>query len=90
MAVFLVERDLPGIDPQGLAGAQQAAIAVSERFTAAGRPLRYIRSTFIPGEDRCLCLFEAADPTTVADGNADAGLPFRRIVEVADLPAPRS
>lgn len=90
MAVYLVERELPGIDSTGLAGAQQAAQAVSERFTAAGRPLRYIRSTFIPGEDRCLCLFEAADAGTVAAGNQEAGLPFRRIVEAADLPAPTS
>lgn len=88
MALFLVERELPGIDRKALAAAQQAAIAVGERFTADGRPLRYIRSTFIPGEGRCLCLFEASDAETVAAGNAEAGLPFERVLAADEYPAP--
>lgn len=86
MSTFLVERHLPGIDREGLRGAQQAARAVSARFRENGRPLHYVRSTFIPGEDRCLCLFEAADAQTVSDANIDAGLPFDRIVAADDLP----
>lgn len=89
MALFLVERNLPDIDAEGLAGAQRAAIAASERLSAEGRPLRYIRSTFIPGEDRCFCLFESSDAATVAEGNRAAGLPFERVMAAQDLPAPR-
>lgn len=85
MAVYMVERDLPGITMEQLAGAQQAAIATSERFTAAGKPVRYIRSTFVPEEARCLCLFEAPDPVIVREVNETAGLPFGRIVEALDL-----
>ncbi len=90
MAVYVVERRLPGIDRQGLAAAQRAAIDVSERYTQAGRPLRYIRSVFIPGEERSLCLFEAGDSETVAAGNREAGLPVDRVFEAYDLPAPVS
>ena len=85
MAVYMVERDLTGITMPQLAGAQQAAIATSERFTADGTPVRYIRSTFVPGEARCMCLFEASTPDAVRDVNESAGLPFTRIVEAMDL-----
>ena len=85
MAVYMVERDLPGITMDQLAGAQRAAIDTSERFTAAGKPVRYIRSTFVPAEARCLCLFEAPDSASVREVNEAAGLPFRQISEALDL-----
>lgn len=85
MAVYMVERDLPGITNDGLAGAQKAAIAGSEKSTASGTPVRYIRSTFVPGEARCMCLFEASTADAVRDVNESAGLPFTRIVEAMDL-----
>ncbi len=85
MAVYMVERDLPGITNDGLAGAQKAAIAGSQKATASGTPVRYIRSTFVPGEARCMCLFEASTPDAVRDVNEAAGLPFTRIVEAMDL-----
>ena len=59
MPVYMVERDLPGITMDQLAAAQQAAIQTSEQFTAEGKPVRYIRSMFVPEEARCMCLFEA-------------------------------
>ena len=85
MAVYMVERDLPGITNDGLAGAQKAAIASAQKSTTSGTPVRYIRSTFVPGEARCMCLFEASSPDAVRDVNESAGLPFTRIVEAMDL-----
>jgi uncharacterized protein DUF4242 len=85
MAVYMVERDLPGINADGLAGAQRAAIDSAQRSTTNGTPVRYIRSTFVPGESRCMCLFEASSPDAVRDVNESAGLPFTRIVEAMDL-----
>lgn len=85
MAVYMVERDLPGITPEQLAGAQQAAIATSERFTAEGKQVRYIRSTFVPDESKCMCLFESLNRQLVRDVNEAAKLPFTRIVEALDL-----
>jgi hypothetical protein len=85
MAVYMVERDLPGITAEQLAGAQRAAIASAQKSTTSGTPVRYIRSTFVPGESRCMCLFEASTADAVRDVNESAGLPFTRIVEAMDL-----
>jgi hypothetical protein len=68
-----------------LAGAQRAAIDTSRRFTEAGRPVRYIRSMYVPGDDRCMCLFEAESADSVRSVNDQAGIPYTRIVEAHDL-----
>lgn len=85
MAVYMVERSLPGITMDQLAGAQKAAIETSKRFTAAGKPVRYIRSTFVPQEFHCMCLFEAPNADLVRQLNDEAKLPYTRVVEAADL-----
>jgi hypothetical protein len=85
MAVFMVERDLKGITMDQLAAAQKRAIQTSDGYAAKGQPVRYIRTTFIPGEDRSMCLFEAPNPDTVRRVNEEAQIPFVRIVEALDL-----
>jgi len=85
MAVYMVERDLTGITMPQLAGAQAAAISTSRKFTADGIAVRYIRSTFVPGEARCMCLFDATSADDVKKVNEAAQLPFTRIVEALDL-----
>ena len=85
MPIYMVERELPGITREQLAGAQRAAISTSQRLTAQGQPVRYIRSTFVPDEGKCFCLFEATKEQVVRDVNTIAQLPFHRIVEALDL-----
>ena len=85
MSVYMVDRDLAGITMDQLAAAQKRAIETSNRFTEEGKPVRYIRSTFVPGESRCMCLFEAENPETVKEVNEAAEIPFSRIVEALDL-----
>lgn len=85
MPVYLVDRHLPGVTMEGLAAAQQSAIETSRKWTAQGKPVRYIRSTFIPGEARCMCLFEARSADFVREVNEAGKIPFQRIVEAADL-----
>jgi len=85
MPVYMVERDLPGIEMEQLAAAQKAAIETSDRFTADGKPVRYIRTTFVPGEAHCMCLFEAANPELVKAVNDAAQIPYTRVIEALDL-----
>jgi hypothetical protein len=85
MAVYMVERSLKGIPMTDLANAQQSAISTSKQFTADGTPVRYIRSTFVPGTGACMCLFEATDADAVKRVNEQAKIPFDRITEALDL-----
>lgn len=88
MPVYAADRHLPGITMDQLAGAQQAAIDTSNRFTEEGRPVRYIRSMYVPGDDRCVCLFEAQNADAVKAVNDEAGIPYTRVVEAHDLTPP--
>jgi len=81
----MVERDLPGVTMEQLAGAQKRAIQAGKELTAKGIQVRYIRSTFVPGESKCMCLFEAPNPENVREANVRAEIPFTRIVLAADL-----
>ena len=85
MTVYMVDRNLPGVTMDQLAAAQQAAIETSQRFSAEGKAVRYIRSTFVPGEAHCMCLFEAPNASVVREVNETAKIPFTRIVEAHDL-----
>ena len=85
MAVYMVERNLPGIKVEQLAAAQKAAIATSESMTREGKQVRYIRSTFVPGDHRCMCLFEATNAKDVEEANRKANIPFTKITEAMDL-----
>ena len=85
MSVFMVERDLKGITMEALGAAQQAAIRQGQKMTAAGTPIRYIRSTFAPEDGRCFCLFEGNTAADVRKLNDDASIPYFRVVEALDL-----
>jgi hypothetical protein len=81
----MVDRNLPGMSMEQLAGAQRAAIDTSRQFTSQGKPVQYLRSTFVPGEAHCMCLFEAPTAERVREVNDAAKLPYTRIVEALDL-----
>ncbi len=85
MPVFMVERDLPGVTMEQLAAAQKKAIQMGKELTAEGRQVRYIRSMFVPGESKCMCLFEAPNPENVREANERGQIPFTRIVVAEDL-----
>lgn len=85
MSVYMADRDLPGITLEQLAAAQRAAIDTSRRYSAEGKPVRYIRSTWVPGDSRVMCLFEADGADLVEEVNRSAGIPFSRVVEAHDL-----
>lgn len=83
--VFMVERDLPGIAMQDLADAQKRAIVSGKEMSAEGKQVKYLRSTFVPGESKCMCLFEAPNSENVREANVRANVPFTRIVEAVSL-----
>ena len=87
MAVYLVDSVILGVTIDQLTTALPAVIETCQRFSARGEYVRYIRSTYIPGESRCLCLFEAPDAATLEEVNEVAKFPYTRIVEAFYLTA---
>jgi hypothetical protein len=85
MQVYMVERSLKGIAMADLGAAQQRAIQTSKQFTGDGKPVEYIRTTFVPEEGRCMCLFAANSADDVKAVNEKAQIPFDRIVPAMDL-----
>jgi hypothetical protein len=87
MATFMVERYLPGAG----AGAGRAAAAellakqVAIHVTAEGGTVRHLRSLFVPQDEQCFALFEAASAQTLAETIERAGIAYERIAEVIDL-----
>lgn len=85
MPVFMVDRDLPGVTLEALGQAQQKAISTAAAYQKQGRDVRYIRSTFVPGESHCMCLFEAPTARDVSELNDEAEIPYTRVTEALDL-----
>jgi hypothetical protein len=85
MVTFLVDRDLPGASLDDVRTIQRAAVAVCSRFCSSGTMIVFVQSLFIPGEQRCLCLFAAHDEATVIAVNQAAALPYTRVVTATCL-----
>lgn len=80
MTVFLVERYLPGVTPEQIAAATARAEEAARGMSDEGTPLRYVGSTFLPGDESCLCLFDGPSAEDVAEVNRRAEFAFERVV----------
>ena len=87
MAVWMVERESGGISMDALAAAQGAAIAAAGKSTAQGTPVRYLRSVFSRGTGAA-AVVRGCQRCGGGRGHSTAGLPYNRIAEALDLPAP--
>ncbi len=47
--------------------------------------MRLVRSTFLPSESRCMCLFEAPNASVTKEVKEAAQVPFKTITEALDL-----
>jgi hypothetical protein len=79
MPRYMVERHLPGITSDQLTAAARSAKETTAQMTQEGTPVRYLRSTFLPGEEKCFCLFEGESDDVVRAANERAQIPFERI-----------
>jgi hypothetical protein len=53
-----------------------------------GTSVRYVRSVFVPEDQTCFLLFEAASPAAVQQVTQRAGLPVTRVVEAIEAAGP--
>ena len=73
MPVFLVERYV--------AESNAADLTDRVRRAADGSDVTWLASIVLPGEDACLCLFEAGSEADVVDVNRRAAADLDRVVE---------
>ena len=85
MPEYLLERYVSRTDPSAVeAGATRARTAAAE-LRRAGRPVRFVRSIFVPADETCFDLFEAGSPEDVRETALRAGLRFERLAEASTL-----
>lgn len=79
MPSYLVEAHVAST-PEAFDDACRQAQRVSDR----GNGVRYVRTTFLPGDETVMHVFEAPSLRSLADAGRSAGLDFERIVRWSD------
>jgi hypothetical protein len=76
--------------PSYLVESYVSSVAVHEaqdrarRTEELGEGVRYVRTTFLPGDETILHLFEAPSAAALGEAGRRAALPFERIVEAVE------
>ena len=85
MPFYVVNRDLPGVTPEALQSAGLRAKSCCTEMTSEGKPVRWVRSFFLPETEQTHCYFEALSRAAVEEANQRARIPFTQIVEVVEM-----
>jgi hypothetical protein len=75
---YLVEVYVPRAEDARAAG--RRARAAARQLSREGGSVQYIRTTFLPSDETCFHLFDAASESAVAEACRRAGLGSPRIV----------
>lgn len=76
---YLVEHYRPGLDVADLGRCAARVRHTFGELEREGKPVRFLRSTIVPGDEWFLCVLEAASEQLVRDAYAGAAIPFERI-----------
>jgi hypothetical protein len=89
LTTFLLELYVPKADCTAVTlGAARLAHAAA-KLTAEGTPVRMGRTIFVPEDETCYVLVEAATVETVRQAAERASLPLERVVATTGDPATR-
>ena len=81
MAEFLLELYVPRADPEAVERGAQRSRRAAEELTREGTPIRYLRSIYVPEDETCFYLYEAASAEVVREAARRAELRFERLTE---------
>jgi hypothetical protein len=79
VAEFLVELYVSRTDRTAVESNARSARKAAEELTEEGRPVRYVRSLFVPEDETCFFLYEADAAADVEEAARRASLPFDRV-----------
>jgi hypothetical protein len=82
MPEFVVELYVARTDVAAMRAAARGARLAAQELTLRGTPVRYKRSIFVPEDETCFLLYEAASPDAVRMAVARAHLASDRVAEV--------
>ena len=83
MPEFLVELYISRADTAAAGLNEERARLSAEELTREGTPIRYLRSIFVPDDETCFLLYEAASADAVREAATRAALPFERLAELS-------
>jgi hypothetical protein len=81
VAEFLLELYVPKEDGRAVEVGAGRARRAAEEMSREGTLVRYLRSIFVPEDETCFYLYEAASAEDVAKAARRAALPFERVAE---------
>ena len=85
MPTYIVERYWPGVTKERLAQAIARSEKVIVLMNQGGIPIRYLRSTLVPGDEVVFSLYDGPSAEAIREANERAQVPFDRIVEAIDV-----
>jgi hypothetical protein len=90
MPSYLIEAYMPRLHAQEARAAGRRARTAAEELSREGVPIHYVRTTFLPEDETCFHLFEAASPDAIDEVSRRAELGRGRVVPVVEAsPAAR-
>jgi ubiquinone/menaquinone biosynthesis C-methylase UbiE len=83
LAEFLVELYVSGAGADGADRETRRTRCAAAALTAEGRPVRLLRSIFVPEDETCFLLVEADTAEAVQEAATRAAVPFERVLTTA-------
>jgi len=80
MPRYLVETYVPRTGADGARAAGRRARTAARQLSREGKPVRYVRTTFLPSDETCFHIFEAASEEVVTETCRRAEVASPRIV----------
>jgi hypothetical protein len=87
MTEFLLELYISCSDHAAVSESAQRARLAAARLHGEGTLVRYLRAIFVPEDETCFLVFEAASADNVRRAARLAGLPAERVVEALAIEA---
>lgn len=81
MPEFLVELYVSRADAGAVERRAERSRDAAARLSGEGIPVRYLSSIFVPEDETCFLLYEAASADAVRETARSAGLQFERVAE---------